>query len=90
MCLADCGAVATQPNGQINLEDAVNTTFGATANVTCDSGFDASTNQVTCLSNGSWSWAACLPKGKICIITSTIPHTTVLKINVLVIFSYTL
>ncbi|XP_052810469.1 uncharacterized protein LOC128238517 isoform X2 [Mya arenaria] len=58
----DCGPVETIPNGQIDLNDSSNTTYGASANVTCNSGYDASIDQVTCLSNGSWSEASCLPK----------------------------
>ncbi|XP_052808065.1 sushi, von Willebrand factor type A, EGF and pentraxin domain-containing protein 1-like, partial [Mya arenaria] len=58
----DCGSVETISNGQIDLNDPSNMTYGASANVTCESGFDASIDQVTCLSNGSWSEASCLPK----------------------------
>ncbi|XP_052810474.1 sushi, von Willebrand factor type A, EGF and pentraxin domain-containing protein 1-like [Mya arenaria] len=59
---ADCGPVATLTNGQVSLNVSAHTTYGAIAYVTCVSSFDASTDPVACLSNGSWSWAACLPK----------------------------
>ncbi|XP_052808064.1 adhesion G protein-coupled receptor L4-like [Mya arenaria] len=58
----DCGPVETIPNGQIDLNDPLNTTYGATANVTCDSGFDVSIYEVACLGNGLWSEPSCKPK----------------------------
>ncbi|XP_052810466.1 uncharacterized protein LOC128238516 isoform X1 [Mya arenaria] len=68
----DCGPVELIPNGQIDLNDPSNTTYGAAANITCEPGFDASIDQVTCLSNGSWSNASCSPKD--CGPVETIPN----------------
>ena len=61
----DCGPVESISNGRIDLEDPSNTTYDDTAVVMCDPGFDASLDQVTCLSNGSWSESTCTPKGKL-------------------------
>ncbi|XP_052808061.1 CUB and sushi domain-containing protein 3-like [Mya arenaria] len=68
----DCGPVEIIPNGQIDLNNPFNTTYGATGNVTCNSGFDANIDQVTCLSNGSWTDASCIPKE--CGPLQTIPN----------------
>ncbi|XP_053403087.1 uncharacterized protein LOC128558234 [Mercenaria mercenaria] len=49
-----CGRVPVIANGHIIPLDSSNTSFGATANVTCDTGYDANTPNITCLENGYW------------------------------------
>ncbi|XP_052808049.1 adhesion G protein-coupled receptor L3-like, partial [Mya arenaria] len=46
----------------ISLDDPSNTTYGAVADVICDSGFEHSVYHVICLSNGLWSEASCAAK----------------------------
>lgn len=42
-----------------------NTTVGAYATVTCDNGYEPSTQKVMCKMSGTWETASCKPKGKI-------------------------
>ncbi len=50
----DCGPLTDPANGQV--ETSPGTTFGSTANYSCDDGYTLSdsTNRI-CLSNGIWS-----------------------------------
>lgn len=41
------------------LTDSTNTTYGAAANVTCDTGFIPDTTTITCLPSGLWQDANC-------------------------------
>jgi hypothetical protein len=59
----DCGAPYTIKNGTINLERSGFTTLQSTATVSCDTGFDRSTDSITCLENGTWELASCIIKG---------------------------
>ena len=48
----------------INLDKEGVTTFNASAEVVCDTGFNTTTPQIQCLENGSWAVAECIIKGK--------------------------
>ncbi|XP_060554933.1 sushi, von Willebrand factor type A, EGF and pentraxin domain-containing protein 1-like isoform X2 [Ruditapes philippinarum] len=82
-CFVDCGAPYTIKNGTINLERSGFTTLQSTANVSCDTGFDRSTDSISCLANGTWEQASCIIKdcGELASIdngslTLTIPEKT--------------
>ena len=49
-------------NGRIEAND---TTYGAVGDVICDHGYNGTVGSVTCLSNGAWSPASCIPLGNV-------------------------
>ena len=52
----DCGDLPNPDNGQVTL---TSTTFGSTANYTCDPGFElVGIAMRTCMANGEWSGEA--------------------------------
>jgi len=55
--------LVTLPNGEYTLVDASNTSYSATANVTCDPGHDPNVTSVTCMASGNWEEAECRIKG---------------------------
>ncbi|XP_053398252.1 sushi, von Willebrand factor type A, EGF and pentraxin domain-containing protein 1-like [Mercenaria mercenaria] len=57
--LIDCGPLTAILNGESVLGDTTNSTFGATATVTCDTGYIANTTNITCLASGKWEEAKC-------------------------------
>lgn len=57
--LLDCTPVPTLFNGNILLTDSSNTTYGAAANVTCDTGYISNTTSITCVPSGYWQGANC-------------------------------
>lgn len=60
----DCGSPIAINNGSITLHVANTSTYGAFANVSCDTGYNASIEVVTCLETGTWEAASCLLKGR--------------------------
>ncbi|XP_053404098.1 sushi, von Willebrand factor type A, EGF and pentraxin domain-containing protein 1-like [Mercenaria mercenaria] len=59
-----CGLVPDIENGQIVLADITNISYGSVANVTCDTGYEASVANITCLSSGVWEHnATCVSVG---------------------------
>jgi len=60
----DCGNFTTLENGVYILVDSSDTTFGAKADVTCDAGYIASVDVITCTINGTWANATCSAIGK--------------------------
>ena len=61
--LLDCGSLPTIDNGQSALDDATNSTYGASASVICDTGFETNTSVILCLASGEWDNSTCTPKG---------------------------
>ncbi|XP_053398283.1 neurogenic locus Notch protein-like [Mercenaria mercenaria] len=55
----DCEPLTAILNGESVLYDTTNSTFGATATVTCDTGYIANTTNITCLASGKWEVAKC-------------------------------
>ena len=62
--IIDCGSPNSIRNGSINLDVSDMTTLQSTATVTCELGFDSSTESVACLANGTWEYASCIIKGQ--------------------------
>ena len=62
ICIPDCGDPKEIDNGKITVEND-QTTYQSTASVTCDTGYDASIESVTCQENGEWLNASCTIKG---------------------------
>ena len=56
----DCGNNITVSDGSATFDT---TTFGSTANVTCNTGYDANKASIQCLSTGAWDVATCTIKG---------------------------
>lgn len=61
--LSDCTPVPTLTNGYIEFTESTNATYGATANVTCDTGYISNTTSITCLPSGQWQGANCTIAG---------------------------
>jgi hypothetical protein len=61
--ILECGLPETLANGTISLNDPVKSSYSSTAKVTCDIGFDASTNEISCEASGKWQEAICIIKG---------------------------
>jgi len=60
--LSDCSDPSSIDNGFLTYTSSL---FGDTANVTCDAGYVASVNVITCSENGAWSdCPVCRPVGK--------------------------
>ena len=51
------------------LDDSGNTTYGASASVNCDSGFETVTPTILCLDSGDWENATCIAKGTVQLYT---------------------
>ncbi|XP_060580506.1 uncharacterized protein LOC132737264 [Ruditapes philippinarum] len=54
-----CEAVPDIANGQITLTQVGNTTYGAIANVSCSTGYNATVYTLLCLDTGEWDTATC-------------------------------
>jgi len=63
-CYLDCGTLPTLDNGGYVLVDSSNTTYGAAANVTCDTGYNSIIDTIICTVKGTWSTAICLAVGE--------------------------
>jgi hypothetical protein len=61
----DCEAVPIIDNGQISLTQDGNTTYGAIANVSCSTGYNATVDTILCLETGKWDNATCNSIGKL-------------------------
>ncbi|XP_060560466.1 sushi, von Willebrand factor type A, EGF and pentraxin domain-containing protein 1-like [Ruditapes philippinarum] len=57
--LIDCETVPVIANGQITLKQDGNTTYGAIANVSCSTGYNATVDVILCLDTGEWDNATC-------------------------------
>lgn len=62
--LEDCGQSPVIPYGQSSPIDYRNTTYGASARVICQTGYESSVSIILCQSTGVWQAAVCRPKGK--------------------------
>ncbi|XP_060560678.1 sushi, von Willebrand factor type A, EGF and pentraxin domain-containing protein 1-like [Ruditapes philippinarum] len=54
-----CGNVSVISNGDITLIDEGNTTYGALAEVTCNTGYNKTINIIECHDTGEWDVPAC-------------------------------
>ena len=54
-----CSNSSDMDNGDITLHDSSNTSYGATADVKCNTGYISSVDIVTCTINETWSFASC-------------------------------
>ncbi|XP_053379254.1 uncharacterized protein LOC123528183 isoform X2 [Mercenaria mercenaria] len=50
----DCGPVPSIQHGYVDLRDDGNTSYGATAEVICDSGYKSTTREIVCPFTGIW------------------------------------
>ncbi|XP_053389048.1 CUB and sushi domain-containing protein 3-like [Mercenaria mercenaria] len=57
----DCGTSFVMNYGNAMLNEVSNSTYGATATVTCDHGYTATKETITCAETGSWDTAECKP-----------------------------
>ncbi|XP_060573650.1 sushi, von Willebrand factor type A, EGF and pentraxin domain-containing protein 1-like [Ruditapes philippinarum] len=57
--IKDCGSSLTVDNGKLTF---TNTTYGSTASLVCNAGYDANANNVTCLVTGTWYPPLCTIK----------------------------
>jgi hypothetical protein len=55
----DCGNVSVISNGDITLIDEGNTTYGALAEVACNTGYNKTINIIECHDTGEWDVPAC-------------------------------
>ena len=54
--VTDCGKPTSPANGTITLEMSNVTTYGVSANQSCDVGYELNgTTTITCTENGTWS-----------------------------------
>jgi hypothetical protein len=56
----DCGPPSIVSNGQLNVTA---TTYGSTASLVCDNGYDGNKETISCLDTGSWEKPTCTIKG---------------------------
>jgi hypothetical protein len=59
ICKIDCGTVPEVVNGNVALLDVVNTTHGALADITCETGYNSSLDSIQCRETGVWDTASC-------------------------------
>ena len=64
LSIIDCGPVPSLDNGAFILYNVSNTTYGAAAEVVCNTGHNASDANITCMEHGLWSNVTCEPVGK--------------------------
>jgi hypothetical protein len=60
----DCGNVPSVLNGRIELNEDGNTSYGALAEVICDTGYNKSRDIIECHNTGEWDKPTCDLKGK--------------------------
>jgi len=58
-----CGNLTSLSNGEYILVNVSNVLYNATANVTCNLGYDPNVTSISCLSSGEWEIAECIMKG---------------------------
>jgi len=66
--LQACGKLISLPNGEYMQVNVSNIRYNATANVTCNLGYDPNVTIISCLESGEWEAAACNVKGALRII----------------------
>ena len=54
-----CEPVPIISDGSIALQDNGNNSYGALANVTCNTGYNASLDSIECLDTGEWENTSC-------------------------------
>ncbi|XP_053378091.1 sushi, von Willebrand factor type A, EGF and pentraxin domain-containing protein 1-like isoform X2 [Mercenaria mercenaria] len=59
--IKDCGTLPSISDGSVRL-DSTTTTFGSTATVSCNVGYDPSVATIRCQASGAWDLAACTIK----------------------------
>lgn len=59
----DCGIPGEITNGTSELDVPGKTTYPSTATISCDLGFEASADSISCQANGTWEDASCEIKG---------------------------
>ncbi|XP_053390084.1 P-selectin-like, partial [Mercenaria mercenaria] len=66
-----CDGAPSVSDGTVSLTSTT-TTFGSTASVNCDSGYDSSADTITCQASGVWQTPTCTIKD--CMIPRSFPH----------------
>ena len=61
--VSECDLPKSMPNGNISLRDPKNTSYGAIADVSCNTGYEPTTPQITCTTSGTWENASCNARG---------------------------
>jgi hypothetical protein len=61
--VSDCGTVPDVYYGNVELEVRTDSTLGATAVVSCNYGYTAENEKITCQANGKWEAPRCI---KVC------------------------
>jgi hypothetical protein len=56
---ADCGDVPFINDGNILLQEGGNSSYGALAEVTCNTGYKATLNTIVCQDTGEWNNITC-------------------------------
>jgi hypothetical protein len=59
LTFADCGDVPVINDGNIILQEDGNNSYGALAEVTCNTGYNATLNTIVCLDTGEWENITC-------------------------------
>jgi hypothetical protein len=59
----DCGHVPVIQFGKINIDGVRNTTYGSSATVLCDTGYETNRTEIFCQTSGEWQTSICKPKG---------------------------
>ena len=73
--ISDCGMPEPLVNGTISLDTNGETTYLSTASVSCDTGFNMSTNSISCEASGKWQAVSCVIKGDNYVINYVIQFT---------------
>jgi hypothetical protein len=60
----DCGVPSEINNGSVTEDVAGKTSYLSTAKVSCDTGFDSSTDSIMCQADGTWQEASCKIRGE--------------------------
>lgn len=60
----DCGSVPSVSSGVVVL-DSTDTTYKATATVTCNNGYEANQSSISCQASASWEVPTCSIKGNV-------------------------
>jgi hypothetical protein len=71
--------VPTVIKGSVTLLEENNTTYSALANVSCDTGYNASIGIIQCLETGQWQTTECQLLGKFSLIILSFCITIVIR-----------
>ena len=63
----DCATPSQIANGQVNVPGE--TTYLSSAMITCNTGFQASFDSITCQENGLWTDASCVIIGNLSLVS---------------------